>query len=656
MLAAWLRLATRFRTLDRSQLSLLYPTFSANPNMQEESQDRIEAWTKSAVGLRFPLGSSGRPFFMWKLRRRLVTLAALGAGFATGMLIVSWALPERDVAVNGPEQALEIPELDEPGQDWDLSLGRIPRFANVTERTGITFRHFNGFSGKFHYAEIMGAGVALFDYNGDGYLDIYLANGNHLLEKPSPEITNRLYRNNGDWTFKDVTEEAGVGDAGYGQGCCVGDYDNDGDPDLYVSNFGPNVLYENRGDGTFATVTKAAGVEDPLWGQSSSFLDYDGDGWLDLYVQNYLTHPRSETKEAFIYVGGRKVLDYPSPLEFPGSPDHLYRNNGNRTFTDVTRQAGMFRPDGKGMGSACLDFDDDGDVDIFVTNDSTDNYLFRNRGNGTFEETGLSAGVAFDGNGIPEGSMGVGVGDFDGDGRVDFMVPCLARQIYTLYRNLGDRFEDASIVAGLARATSMLTGFNANFLDYDNDGDLDLFFTNGGVRRNEFASPDGSYDERYGKPDLLLANDGKGRFTDVSHRAGPHFQEELVGRGSATGDLDNDGRIDIVISNLAGRPVILRNETRGGHWVVLHLTPAAGNRDALGASVWVEAGGRTQRAVIHGDVSYLSQSDRRVHFGLGNAEKIDRLEILWPDRKRQSFEDLPVDRFLRIEQGKEVVR
>jgi hypothetical protein len=433
----------------------------------------------------------------------------------------------------------------------------------------------------------------------------------------------------------------------------VGDYDNDGDPDLYVSNYGANVLYRNDGDGTFADVTKTAGVEDPGWGQSCSFLDYDKDGWLDLYVQNYLDFDVTRQVESYIYVGDRKVIDYPAPAGFKGSADHLYRNNGDGTFSDMTVPAGLYRPEGKGMGCACVDLDDDGYPEILVTNDGMENYLFRNRGNGTFEEMGLAAGVALDGSGNWEASMGVDVGDFDGDGRLDLVVPCVWEEVYTLYRNEGGYFTDVSWRVGLAQATSSLTGFNPNFLDYDNDGDLDLFFTTGAVRMEEYVGLSASYEERYGIPDLLMVNDGTGQYTDVSRWAGPHFQRRLIGRGAATGDLDNDGRIDLVISNLAGPTIVLRNVTPSGHWITLSIVPKRGNRSGLGTNVWIEAGGRRQRAIVHGAVTYLSQIDRRVHFGLGEADTIDRCEVTWPDGERQVVRDVPVDCFLTLVQGED---
>ncbi len=524
-------------------------------------------------------------------------------------------------------------------------------FVDVTASSGIDFRHENGKSDGCRYPEIMGAGVGLFDYDGDGDLDIYFVNGNRLGDDASAAVTNRLYRNDGAWKFVDVTATSGVGDAGFGQGCCVGDYDGDGDLDLYVSNFGVNRLYRNRGDGAFEEVAADAGVADPDWGQSCAFLDYDGDGRLDLWVQNYLTWDPAKQTDVWVWVGDEKVVDYPSPLGYRGQADRLYRNVGNGKFQDVTEAAGVVRPNGKGMGLACADFDDDGHVDVFVSNDTAENYLFRGRPGGRFEETGLPDGVAFNGAGVPEASMGADVGDCDGDGRLDLIVPCLHRQVFTLYRNKGELFVDASSEAGLAVATSKATGFNANFIDFDSDGDLDIFFTAGGVRRDEFAAAGAGYDERYGIADVLVENDGRGHFTDVSSQAGPYFGRELIGRGSAVGDLDLDGDLDLVVCNLASRAVLLRNDTAGGHWISIELIGESGALWPFGAEARVTAGGRTQRSVLHPGVTYLSQSDRRLFFGLSAAKTIDRLEIIWPGGRRDVHTNVAVDRFVRVTPG-----
>jgi len=395
-------------------------------------------------------------------------------------------------------------------------------------------------------------------------------------------------------------------------------------------------------------------VGDAGWGQSCTFLDFDGDGRLDLYVQNYLDYSLDIVFEAFIYMGEKKVLDYPSPRHFPGAPDRLFKNLGDGTFEDASAASGIAPYAGKGMGCAAFDYDDDGFVDLFVSNDSMENYLFHNKRDGTFEEVALLAGVAFDGAGLAEASMGVDVADVDGDCRMDIAVPCVWGQVFSLYRNEGDHFADISLRAGLATPTAASTGFCPAFLDYDNDGDEDLFFSTGGVRMEEIAPPETPYEVRYGIRDILLANDGRGHLTDVSRIAGAHFQQKLVGRGAASGDLDNDGDVDIVVSNLMGRTAVLRNDTEGGHWISLRLVGGKGNRDALGASVWCEAGGKKQRAVVHGGVSYLSQNDRRVHFGLARAERVDRLEIRWPDGERQVLQNLSVDRFRTVRQGEPV--
>jgi hypothetical protein len=573
--------------------------------------------------------------------------------FAVGLGIgYYWPLPPDDesAALEGAQTSPVTGSERTPLAELRAIVPPAPLFVDVTQASSIDFRHENGMQGKYEYLEMMGGGVGLLDYDGDGDLDLYVVNGNRLHDPPDPAITNKLYRNEGNLKFIDVTQAAGVGDTGYGQGCAAADYDSDGDIDLYVTNYGPNVLYRNNGDGTFSDVTEEARVADDGWGQSVCFFDYDGDGKLDLLVQNYLAKGVTEGIEAFVNVGTKRVQDYPSPLNFEGSANRLYRNLGDGTFADVTESSGLVRKDGKGMGLACVDFDDKYGDDIFVANDTMENFFYRNEGGGKFSEVGHEVGVAYNGAGIPEASMGVDAADYDEDGDWDLIVPCLARQFFTLYRNDGEQFTDVAAMSGLARATAGATGFDAHFFDADNDGDLDLFFTNGGVRMKEGVAADADYETRYGMQDLLLANDGQGRFGDVSAQAGEYFRRALIGRGSAVGDLDRDGDLDLVIANLAGPLVVLRNDSPRQHWIALEFTTRSGEKQPNGVSVWLTAGDRRQHRTTAPGTSYLSQSDRRLHFGLGGAREVSKVEIRWPDGSTQSLESLSADRVLVIHQ------
>ncbi len=532
-------------------------------------------------------------------------------------------------------------------------------FTDVTKETGITFIHTTGQKTlRMLYPEIMGAGVILFDYDNDDDLDIYFPNGNYLRgKKHDPDLANALYRNEGGWRFTEVTEEAGVGDDGYGQGAEAADFDNDGDQDLYVTNYGPNVYFRNEGNGTF---TRTSLLAHPLWGQCCAALDYDNDGDLDIYLANYLTYDHANQDLGREVVAGKFIHEYKGPMVYDGSADVLYRNDGGEAFTDVTKQMGLHQPNGKGMGLGVCDFDNDGDPDIFVANDFQENYLFENKG-ARFVECGLAGGVAVSGDGNLESSMGVDIADVDNNGRFDIMVPCRHRESHTLYYNQWPVFIDASAQRGLDEATLGWTGFSPSFLDYDNDGDMDLFISTGRVVTLEEAVHKGQtrpehFFERYATTDLLLDNDGRGVFRRLSPQtAGPHFGRRTISRGTAVGDLDNDGDIDLVVNVSEGRPILLRNNAMetgtGGHWLTLKLIGTKSNRDGIGTLVIARAGGKTQYHYLRGGGSYLSVSDRRIHLGLAGATKVGSIEITWPSGIKQTLKDVqPVDRFLTIEE------
>jgi len=529
-----------------------------------------------------------------------------------------------------------------------LALAAPPpvRFVETAAEAGVVFRHENGASPEKLMMETFGSGVAWVDYDGDGWQDLFFVNGADLARgKPSPGHV--LYRNLGNGTFADVTRKAGVaGNGGFGTGVAVGDYDNDGRPDLYVTGFGRNQLHHNNGDGTFADVTSRARVAGGGWSSSAGFFDYDRDGDLDLYVVRYLDY---EVKGA-PYCGFKKdgYRMYCDPREFDGVPDLLYRNNGDGTFADVSRAAGIANPAGKGLGVAFGDVDQDGWTDIYIANDGVRNFLYRNQGDGTFTDIAYSAGVGFDENGKPQAGMGTQIADYDGDGWPDIFVTNFSEELNTLYRNLGDNvFEDATRKAGLSSGFLPL-GFGTKLFDYDNDGDLDIHVTNGHVIDNvKLYHPHLSYRQR----DLLYQNLGGGRFGDVSASAGPAFAVEHVGRGSATADYDNDGDLDIVVSDCGGRALLYRND--GGnrnHWIAVEARGRTSNRFGFGARVRVTRRGRTQIGEITPVGSYLSSSDIRLYFGLGAETRAARLEVLWPSGRRQVLENVAGDRVVKVEE------
>ena len=516
-------------------------------------------------------------------------------------------------------------------------------FSDATASAGITFRHVNGGTGERHFIETMGPGCAFLDYDGDARPDIYLLNG-HALGGPAADTeTNALYRNTGDGRFVDVTATSGTGDRGYGVGVTAGDYDNDGDLDLYLANYGPNVLYRNEGDGRFTDVTGTLSVGDSLWGVGCAFLDYDLDGRLDLYVANYVDFSLEGSDRVLApYIPGGMTDDrtvdyitaYPHPDNFSGSPDVLYRNAGAAGFTDVTRLAGVYNPGGKGMGMTCADYDNDGDTDVYVGNDMTPNFLYRNNGDGTFTDVALAAGVAYNGDGKMESSMGVDFGDFDGDGYLDLVVPNFQGEASTLYRNSGrGYFTDESFVAGIGLPTRAYVGWGTGFLDFDNDGDLDLFIAAGHVLDNaELFFADISYRQR----NFLFRNDGAGEsgrttFSDVAAASGPGMAVVKSSRGTAFADYDGDGDLDILVINCNDTPTLLRNE--GGNsqrWIQVRTAGVTSNRDGLGARLEVTVGGVTQVREVKSGSSLYSQSDLPVHVGLGASPEASVVRIRWP--------------------------
>ena len=536
-------------------------------------------------------------------------------------------------------------------------------FREVAREVGLDFRHFIGATGEFFFPENMGSGVALFDYDRDGDLDLYFLQG-ALLDKskslsdslfPSPSTRpprNQLFRNQlvekGRLHFDDVTDEAGVGEASFGMGSAVGDYDNDGDLDLYVTNFGSNVLYRNNGNGTFTDVTAQAHVDDPRWSASAAFLDYDRDGDLDLFVTNYVDFTVRGNRKCKNALGER---DYCSPSSYQPLPDRLFRNQGNGTFHDVADEAGIVLKFGMGLGVVCADFNADGWIDIYVANDRTPNQLWLNRGNGSFEDRALISGTSLNVDGEAEAGMGVTAGDFDGDGDEDLFMTHLTQETNTLYVNDGTgHFEDETTQFRLAASSFVYTGFGTEWFDYDNDGDLDLFVANGAVFVQE-SQRGGPYP--YRQKNQLFRNDSGNQFQETTEQAGPAMELSEVSRGVAFGDIDNDGDVDVVVANNNGPARLLRNEIGSRrHWLEVRLEGLTGNRDGMGARVGVLREGQTplwRRA--HTDGSYLSANDSRVHFGLGQNPDLEKVVVEWPQGKKEVWHDVGADRILTLREG-----
>ena len=521
-------------------------------------------------------------------------------------------------------------------------------FTNVTAAAGIKFVHFKGNKGVSINREEFGPGVCVADFDRDGWQDIYFVNGRDLYDR-GISVSNALYRNNGDGTFTDVTEKAGVPGTGYGLGCVWGDFNNDGFPDLFVTQYGRNVLYRNNGNGTFTDVTDKAGVagtESGAFHSGATFFDYDRDGWLDLYVGSYV----ALGDKRYCQLGD--VLSSCAPSEYRGSPDALYHNNRDGTFTNVTAAAKIYQPEGKNLSVAAADYDDDGWPDLFVANDGLNAYLYHNEHNGTFKETGLASGMALTTQGRVMAAMCISLGDYDNDGRLDLYISDFQRSSDHLWHNEGKGlFDEVSDQAGITRPTRDVLSFGGGFFDYDNDGWLDLFIANGHVYPEVEQATPGIH---YKQINSLFHNEGNGRFADVGKLAGTGFGTAYAGRGVAFADFDNDGFLDVVVANNGDPPLLLRNSGgNGNHFLNFRLSGTKSNRDAMGARIRVVAGPTSQVREIAGGGSYLSQSDLRANFGMGKAKRAETVEIAWPSGLRQVFRNVEADRFYMVEEGKD---
>ncbi len=536
-----------------------------------------------------------------------------------------------------------------------LALALLPTFHDAARDAGITFAHDMGLSGQRMMVETMGSGAGFIDYDNDGDLDIYLINGAPLPGYKGPAtLSNAMYRNDGGVHFTDVTGQTGTGDTGYGMGLCAGDYDNDGFTDLYLSNYGPNVLYHNKGDGTFETVTTMAGVGDPSWGSSCAFLDYDHDGDLDLYITNYVDWAPDNDKFCGDYA--KNVKAYCHPNVYHSQADILYRNNGDGTFEDVGAAAGIRVRLGNGLGVVTGDYNNDGNMDIYVANDKSPNMLFLNNGNGTFTDMSLTAGVGYSVDGETQAGMGTDFGDYDGDGDLDIVVTNLDFEYNALYRNEGGGiFSDMSFAAGIGAVSMSYVGFGVSFLDYDNDGRMDLAIANGHILDNATYFNDAT---TYAERPFLFHGVGNGRFTEVGTQSGEDMKLLKVARGLSVGDVDNDGDLDMLMSVSGGTPRLMVNDgPAGNHWIGMRLIGTASDRSALGTRVTVAGPYGELIKELHGGGSYQSQADLRLHVGLGATVPDGgvRVGIRWASGAAETVTIDPVDRYVTILEGKGVV-
>jgi enediyne biosynthesis protein E4 len=531
------------------------------------------------------------------------------------------------------------------------SQARPVTFTDIARPAGLHFVHDNAASPEKYLIETMGSGCAWIDYDQDGLLDLYLVNGAATpLYTPNHPLRSALYHNNGDGTFTDVTTRAGVGAEGlFGMGVAVGDFNNDGFPDLLVLGYGRCILYRNNGDGTFTDVTAKSGVENRgRWASSAAWFDYDNDGRLDLVIANYLDW----SPEKNFYCGDRApgMRSYCHPDDYLGQPPTLYHNEGDGTFTDASKSSGLAAKGINGLGVVTFDYDNDGWQDIFIANDSMANSLFHNNRDGTFRETAYLAGVAVSSDGRAEAGMGVDAADISGSGRLDLIVTHLDQQLARLYRNMGDQgFDDATVRSGIGYATFHLSGFGTRFFDYDNDGARDLFMANGHVLDNIQKY---SADTFYAEPKLMFRNVGGGRFENVTNQLGADMLLPRVSRGVAVGDFDNDGDLDILVNNNGQAPQLLRNDGgNSNHWLEILLIGVKSNRDGVGARIKVSSGGLVQFDQKKGGMSYQSAQDPRLHFGLGRHAQIDSVEIIWPSGMVTRLSNLKSDQCIAVKEG-----
>lgn len=582
-----------------------------------------------------------------KIRQMLVR-KPFGVALAVGFLAPCLAIAQEDRSMTPSSRPASVTS---PAAAGELVPGS---FVDVTAAAGVNFLHQAPHTSKKYLIETMGSGVALFDYDNDGLLDLFLVNGapfadpttkGTIPQKRGPQYWNRLYRQKRDGTFEDVTEKAGLRGTGYGMGVAVGDYDNDGNEDLYVTAYGGNKLYHNNGDGTFTDVTGKAGVAGSGWSTSAAWVDFDGDGFLDLVVLRYI---QWDWDDRWCGEHREGYRGYCHPDVFQPISMLVYHNNGNGTFTEEAHRLGLDKP-AKALGIAIADYDHDGHPDIFVANDSMVEFLFHNKGNGTFEEVGLEAEIAVDGEGRTFAGMGTDFADYNNDGLPDLIVDNLANQNYAFYQNVGDgSFAYSSYTSGLGAMTLLHSGWGVRFLDYDNDGWKDILIAQGhDLDTIEITFPQ----LRYREPMLLARNiDGK-KFVDVSSISGEVFTKRWVGRGMAIGDINNDGLIDAVVSENGGPAHILMNQTKtANHWLGLNLIGHKSNRDAIGAVVKIVTTQGPQWETVTTSSSYLSSSDKRLHFGLGIETTAQTVEIRWPSGIVQALKDVRGDQYVKIDE------